>query len=154
MLESFMLFATINAVLLTVELTVSKLCLLFLIAVAVIRVFKWWQQGQGNDKIMLSPLPSQINSLVIVDLLATVLSVLLHPQPASTYLAYIATTGFLVAAGHHLPPLTIIIAFFNLMVLLQIKRNFQQRAEQKIRTRLGIRQTNSIYFTPSSPPKK
>lgn len=70
MLESFMLFATINAALLTVELTVSKLCLLFLIAVAVIRLSKWWQQGQGNDKIMLSPLPSQINRLVFVDILA------------------------------------------------------------------------------------
>ena len=126
MLESFILFLTINAILLTVELTVSRGVILFLLGVVVMRFFKWWRQGQGNDKIVLEPLPNQIGRLVIVDMLAAFLSVLLHPQPVKKYLIYVVTTGVLIAAGRFFSSLTIFIAFFNLMVIMQIRRGFQQ----------------------------
>jgi len=128
MLESFILFLTINAILLTVELTVSRGVILFLLGVGVMRVFKWWRQGQGNDQIVLEPLPNQIERLVIADMLAAFLSVLLHPQSVKKYLVYVMTTGVLVALGRFFSSLTVFIAFFNLMVILQIRRGFQQRS--------------------------
>ncbi len=124
MLESFLLFLTINAVLITIELTLSRLILLLLIAVAVLRGYKRLKQELPNDKLMISPLPAQIERLVVVDLLAEVLSLLHHPQSLTTYLCYFLGTGAAVGAACFFSLRTIFIAFFNLMVVLQIRRGF------------------------------
>jgi hypothetical protein len=79
MLEPFLLFLAANAVLLTLELTLSRFLLLLLLAAAVLRGYKRLQQELPNDKLMISPLPAQIERLVVVDLLAGLLSLLLRP---------------------------------------------------------------------------
>lgn len=120
----------------------------------VLRVYKRLQQEQPNDKLMISPLPQQIERLVVVDALAALLSFLTHPQPITSYLSYLLGTAGLVVSAWFLSPRTLIIGLFDIMVVLQVRRGFQQRLEAKMRFKLGIRQTNSIYYTPSSPPKR
>jgi nicotinamide riboside transporter PnuC len=154
MFYTFLLFLIANAIFLTVEITLSRLLLLFLIAATVLRLHKWQQQEQRNDKLMISPLPGQVRRLVVVDLAANCLSLLLHPQPFIKYLLFLTGTAASVAGAHFFSPLTLFIAFFNGMVVLQIRRGFQQEGEERLRSRLGIRQTNSIYYTSASPPKK
>jgi hypothetical protein len=85
------------------------------------------QQEQPNDKLMISPLPQQIERLVVVDALAALLSFLTHPQPITNCLSYLLATAGIVVSAWLLCPRTLCIALFDLMVVLQVRRGFQQR---------------------------
>lgn len=65
----------------------------------------------------------------------------------------VGLAGF-VALAHALTLQTLFIAFFNALLILQLRRKFLAKIDEKIRSRLGIRHTNSIYYNPVSPTRR
>ena len=97
MIWRVLFFLFINFIIITVKITMGRLIFLFLLAVTILKAFKWKYQKHPNDKLVIEPLPNQIQSLLCIQLILGFLSLLFKPQSLKTYLLMaMSLTGFLL----------------------------------------------------------
>jgi hypothetical protein len=90
-------------------------------------VHLWQQQKQKNDKIIISPLPNQIEPLVVVDIIARAGCLVMQTQNARTYAGIAGGVAGFVMMADLLSIQTISVMVFNAMVLLQLRRELLER---------------------------
>jgi hypothetical protein len=83
MLETVVLFILCNFILLTVQITVSRLLILVLITIIVMHAYKRFKQTLSIDRIAIQPFANvkyEGQQIFFVELLAHLLTLIIHKQ--------------------------------------------------------------------------
>lgn len=140
-----LLFLIVNIVFVTVEMTVSKIFLLLLVAALVFKAYKFIFKVDSINYLIISTF-DETRPLEIVAILSKLLSILFQKQDHKTHLCFISIALGLALISYYLSFATLTIIVIDFALLLEIKEGMLVRNEKKLMKKLGIRQTQSIYF--------
>lgn len=100
MIWRVLFFLFINFIIITVKITMGRLIFLFLLTVTILKAYKWKYQKHPNDKLVIEPLPNQMQSLLCIQLILGFMDLLFKPQSYKTYLVMaLSLTGFLLLSS-------------------------------------------------------
>ena len=111
------LFSLVNWLIISVELTASKLVLLLLVAIVVFKVYKFLFGYRVLDKFRIHHLEVSDSKLNVVRLLASLLSILLQHQTSFVHLTLIMVNIFVIALASYIPITTLFLVIVDLLIL-------------------------------------
>jgi hypothetical protein len=109
-------------------------------------VYRRLKQRQPTDRIAIQPYNSQYNSLLIFELLSTLAHLLLHKQPMWKNILLLLSFIFCGFATWYIPSTTLWLLLIDLIAILEVKRNILELKGRGLKAKLGIRQTQSIFY--------
>jgi hypothetical protein len=114
-----------------------------------LRAFKASMGLDKIDKYAFESLVFSNKELQENDLLAELLSILLRNQTRFTHLLFILFNLTFIMMAEFIPNLTLFVGLFDFVVILNVWKIKIEENKNKIRSKLGIKSTASIYFNQS-----